>query len=128
MTELVGAVGLAQLGKVKAVVEKRRELCRAPDQPAVSRFDGIEPVPVTDGRQSLLLAVSRSTSTAFPPRTFAADMIRQKIWASAGYTGKPIYLCSESLIAKKTYGDVGVAVHLQSRNHLRVQGGALPAR
>jgi predicted dehydrogenase len=31
-------------------------------------------------------------------------MARQKVWAMAGYTGKPIYLCSESLTAKKTYG------------------------
>ena len=45
----------------------------------------------------------------------AAEMVRQKIWVLAGYTGKPIYLCSESLTAKKTYGDSRVAVQLQSR-------------
>ena len=36
--------------------------------------------------------------------TFAEEMIAAQFWCSAGYTGKPIYLCSESLTAKKTYG------------------------
>ncbi len=102
MTELVGAVGLAQLGKVKAVVEKRRELCRHLTS-LLSPVHGIEPVPVTEGANPSYWQYAFCVD-GVSVADFAADLIRQKIWATAGYTGKPIYLCSESLIAKKTYG------------------------
>jgi dTDP-4-amino-4,6-dideoxygalactose transaminase/predicted dehydrogenase len=103
MTELVGAVGLAQLEKLKAVVEKRRELGNYMTL-LLSRIEGVAPAPVTAG--------AKHSYWQYPMRVdgvsaeeFANEMIRQKVWVSAGYTGKPIYLCSESLAAKKTYGD-----------------------
>jgi perosamine synthetase len=103
MTELVGAVGLAQLGKVKAVVERRRELGDYLTS-LLSRIDGVEPAPVTAGaKHSYWLYPMRVNGVS--AEEFASEMVRQKVWVSAGYTGKPIYLCSESLTAKKTYGD-----------------------
>jgi len=35
---------------------------------------------------------------------FTKKMNEEKVMVMPGYTGKPIYLCSESLTAKKTYG------------------------
>jgi dTDP-4-amino-4,6-dideoxygalactose transaminase/predicted dehydrogenase len=103
MTELVGAVGLAQLEKLKAVIEKRREVGDYFGS-LVSRIDGVEPAPLTPGATHSYwcypLVVNRGTA-----EDFAAGMRAQKVWVSAGYTGKPIYLCSDSLTAKKTYGD-----------------------
>ena len=103
MTELVGAVGLAQLGKVGAVVEKRRELGQHLTE-LLSRIDGVEPAPVTPGAKHSYwqypMRVNGGSAEAI-----AAEMVRERIWVSAGYTGKPIYLCSESLTAKRTYGE-----------------------
>jgi len=102
MTELVGAVGLAQLDKVQAVVEKRRALGEHLSS-LLSKIHGVEPAPVTPGAKSSYwlypMRVNEHSAEAV-----AEEMIRQKLWVGAGYTGKPIYLCSESLTAKKTYG------------------------
>lgn len=103
MTELVGAVGLTQLKKVKAVVEKRHELGEYLTH-LLSAVDGIGPAPVTEG--------AKHSYWLYPMQVFGADidsfakeMLEEKVWVSAGYIGKPIYLCSESLSAKRTYGE-----------------------
>jgi dTDP-4-amino-4,6-dideoxygalactose transaminase/predicted dehydrogenase len=102
MTELVGAVGLVQLEKVAGVVARRHELGEQLTQ-LLSRIDGVEPAPVTPG--------AKHSYWLYPMRVHAAsaeavaeEMVRQRLWVMAGYTGKPIYLCSESLTGKKTYG------------------------
>ena len=103
MTELVGAVGRAQLRKLDGVVEKRHELGEYLTK-LLSSVDGVDTAPVTDGAKHsywLYPMMVRGVSA----EKFAQAMIRRKVWVSAGYTGKPIYLCSESLTAKKTYGD-----------------------
>ena len=102
MTELVGAVGLVQLEKVAGVVAKRRKLGERLTE-LLSRIEGVEPAPVTPGAQhSYWLYPMRVAGVS--AEKLAAEMIRQKIFVLAGYTGKPIYLCSESLTSKKTYG------------------------
>ena len=126
MTELVGAVGLAQLGKVKAVVEKRRELGEHLTS-LLRRIDGVEPVPVTEGARPSYwqypLYVNGVSAEAF-----ATEMIRQKIWVLAGYTGKPIYLCSESLAAKQTSGQSQWPFNCDPGITYQLQGRAVPAR
>ena len=126
MTELVGAVGLAQLGKVKAVVEKRRELGEHLTS-LLRRIDGVEPVPVTEGARPSYwqypLYVNGVSAEAF-----ATEMIRQKIWVLAGYTGKPIYLCSESLAAKQTYGQSQWPFNCNPGITYEYRGRAVPAR
>jgi|SoiMethySBSTD1v2_1073268.scaffolds.fasta_scaffold00140_16 perosamine synthetase len=102
MTELVGAVGLAQLGKVRGVVEKRRELGEYLTS-LLAPIKGVEPAPVTAGGKHSYWLYPMSVP-GLPAETVAAELVRQKVWALAGYTGKPIYLCSESLTAKKTFG------------------------
>jgi dTDP-4-amino-4,6-dideoxygalactose transaminase/predicted dehydrogenase len=102
MNELTGAVGIAQLRKLKGVVEKRRELGGYLSE-RLSQIEGVQTAPITPGATHSYwlypLLLDR-----LPADQFAKEMIDQRVWVSAGYTGKPIYLCSESLTAKKTYG------------------------
>ncbi|GEM_PF-89046 len=102
MNELTAAVGLAQLKKVKGVVHKRNDLGSYMTQ-LIADIQGIVPAPVTPG--------SKSSYWIYPLglksndlEGFAKKMKEQKIGVGAGYTGKPIYLCSESLTNKKTFG------------------------
>jgi dTDP-4-amino-4,6-dideoxygalactose transaminase/predicted dehydrogenase len=102
MNELTGAVGLAQLTKIEGVIEKRRELGERLSA-LLSGVEGVVPAPVTAG--------AKSSYWFYPVRVhgvdieeFAKKMSEEKVWVMPGYTGKPIYLCSESLTAKKTYG------------------------
>jgi dTDP-4-amino-4,6-dideoxygalactose transaminase/predicted dehydrogenase len=102
MTELVGAVGLAQLAKVEGVVARRRALGERLSA-RLAGIDGLELPPVTPGgSHSYWLYPLRVSGVS--AHDVAAEMVRGKVWVGAGYTGKPIYLCSESLTSKKTYG------------------------
>lgn len=102
MTELVGAVGLAQLRKVGAVVERRRELGRYMTE-LLAGIAGIRSAPVTPGGEHSywLYPFSLHPHTA---RRFAEEMKKEQVAVLPGYIGEPIYLCSESLSAKKTFG------------------------
>lgn len=102
MNELTAAVGRAQLKKVKAVVQKRNEMGTLLTR-LLSDTPGLTVAPVTEG--------AKHSYWQYPVlvqgvnlEAFAKEMIAAQFWCSAGYTGKPIYLCSESLTAKKTYG------------------------
>ncbi len=102
MNELTAAVGLAQLKKVKDVITKRNELGDYLTQ-LISDIPAVRTAPVTKGCKS-----SYWLYPLFLPHLdadhFAKEMLKERIWVGAGYTGKPIYLCSESLTAKKTFG------------------------
>jgi dTDP-4-amino-4,6-dideoxygalactose transaminase/predicted dehydrogenase len=102
MTELVGAVGLAQLRKLRHIVTRRRELAGLLSE-RVAGIDGVSPLATTPGALSSYwtypLLVHDGNAAAL------ADRMRvHKVRASGGYIGKPMYLCSESLAAKKTFG------------------------
>ncbi len=103
ITELVAAVGLAQLDKVQRVVRKRSELGRYMTE-RLTGLDGAMPAPVTPGADhSYWLYPIRVVDQ--DPHDLAAALREAKIPSLPGYTGEPIYLCSESLRSKKTYGD-----------------------
>jgi perosamine synthetase len=102
-TELVGAVGLAQLRKNRGIVEKRRALCEYLNN-LLSHIEGISPVPVTSNARHSYWLFPMTIQEDLDVNSFAKEMLKEKIWVSAGYIGRPIYLCSESLWAKKTYG------------------------
>jgi dTDP-4-amino-4,6-dideoxygalactose transaminase/predicted dehydrogenase len=102
MTELAGAVGLAQLAKLPAVVARRRELAALMNQ-NLSGLEGIAPVPITPGGSSSYWTYPVIVAGGNAP-ALAEQLRTRKVWASGGYIGKPIYLCSESLSAKKTFG------------------------
>jgi dTDP-4-amino-4,6-dideoxygalactose transaminase/predicted dehydrogenase len=103
MTELVGAVGLAQLKKVRAVVDKRHELGEFMSK-ALSSIPGVTPAPCTPGGHHSYWMYPIGVHGVDINR-LAEDLRANKVYTLPGYTGKPIYLCSESLTAKKTYGD-----------------------
>ncbi len=103
MNELTAAVGLAQLKKVKSVVEKRYELGTYLTQ-LLSDIPEVVPAPVTAGAKSSYWLYSMQLKKG-DIESFAKKMLELGVWVSAGYTGKPIYLCSESLTNKKTFGN-----------------------
>jgi len=103
MTELVGAVGLAQLKKVRSVVEKRFELGRYLTE-LLADIPHTIPAPVTANAEHSYWMYPIGLN-AVDVDLFSKAMVKEKIHVLPGYTGKPIYLCSESLTAKKTYGD-----------------------
>ena len=105
MNELTGAVGLAQLKKVKKVVDKRHELGEYLTK-LLSGTPGIRTAPVTGGAGHSYWLYPLYLETA-DINKFAEEMKKESQWVSAGYTVKPIYLCAESLTAKKTYGQSG---------------------
>lgn len=102
MNELTAAVGRAQLRKVKAVVEKRARM-GAKMTEFLKEVDEIRTAPVTEGGKHSYwlypIYVKKGNVEAI-----AKNMTSAGFWCAAGYTGKPIYLCTESLTAKKTYG------------------------
>jgi predicted dehydrogenase len=102
-TELVAAVGLAQLRKVQRVVSKRSELGRYMTE-RLTGLKGVIPAPVTPGAEHTFWQYPIRL-TDRDPRDLAAALREAKISSLPGYTGEPIYLCSESLHSKKTYGD-----------------------
>jgi perosamine synthetase len=103
MNELTAAVGRAQLKKVASVVQKRRELGNYLTQ-LISDVIGIRPAPVTAQGQSSYWLYPLYLE-AGDGAAFTQELIKNKVWASYGYTGKAIYLCSEALTNKKTFGE-----------------------
>lgn len=102
MTELQGAVGLAQVPKVRQVAETRMRLGQRLTG-MLEEVEGIEPAATTPG--------SEHSFWAYPVRTGRMDGVEfgralqaEGVGNMPGYIGKPIYLCTEALTAKKTYG------------------------
>lgn len=103
MTELHGAVGLAQLEKVRETVARRNALGDRLSE-RIRGIDGVMPAPVTPGgRHSYWLYPLRVTMT--PVETFARALSAEGVAAEAGYIGKPIFLCAGALAEQRTYGD-----------------------
>lgn len=103
ITELVAAVGLAQLRKIRRVVGKRSELGRYMSE-RLTGLNGVMPAPVTPGAEhTFWLYPIRFTDR--DPKDLASALRQAGIPSLPGYTGEPIYLCSESLHSKKTYGN-----------------------
>jgi perosamine synthetase len=105
MTELQAAVGLAQLDKVAAVVQRRHELgSRLSEQ--IRGLPGIEPAPVTPGGKHAYWAYSFPVTQGSADQ-FAAALKAEGIPAGARYIVDPIYLCLGALAEKRTFGTSG---------------------
>ncbi len=105
MTELQGAVGLAQVKKVRSVVEKRMELGHYLSA-LIGEVDGITPAPNTPGSEHSYWLYALHVD-AWPIQAFAEALTKEGIPTGAGYTGDPIYLCMDALMGKKTFGNSG---------------------
>lgn len=106
MSELQGALGLAQLKKVRAVVERRMALGQRLSE-QLHDIDGLVPAMVTEG--------SEHSYWAYPlritgwPLTLFTDTLAEEVPAALmpGYTGLPIYSCMDALTDRKTFGTSG---------------------
>ena len=104
-TELQGAVGLAQLPKVKGVVARRNQLGDYLTS-LIQDIPGLDPAPVTEGgKHSYWLYPMRVRGVA--AEDFARALTAEGVPAGAGYIGQPIFLCMEALANKKTFGSSG---------------------
>lgn len=105
MTELQGAVGLAQLEKVRSVVDRRHDLGDYLTE-LLRGVDGIRTAPVTDGGRHTYWFYPMSVD-AWDAVEFAKALTAEGIPAGARYIGLPIYMCMEALASRKTFGKSG---------------------
>ena len=102
MTELQGAVALAQIEKVADVVRRRNELGDLLTR-LIAGAPGILPAPVTEGgRHTYWLYALRVVEG--DPQRLAAALKAEGVPAGAGYIGKPIHLCMAALAGGPTFG------------------------
>ncbi len=124
MNELTAAVGRAQLEKVKTVVEKRSAMGIAMTK-LLTGIEGLTPAPVTPGtNHSYWLYPFKLEGVDL--EIFCKEMIKRGVYAMAGYTGKTIYLCTESLSAKKTYGDSELPFSWRKDKNFEYKEGLCP--
>jgi len=105
MTELQGAVGLAQLEKVRGVVSSRHELGDYLTE-LIGDVPGIRTAPVTPGGKHSYWFYPMSVDR-WDAVEFAKALSAEGIPAGARYIGEPIYMCMEALANKKTFGKSG---------------------
>lgn len=106
MTELQGAVALAQLNKLETVVKKRRSIGERLTK-EIEDVDGIIPPKSSrDRRHSFWLYPIRIDKNVLSISNidFAKALRAEGIPASAGYIGKPLYMI-EYLRNKNVYGN-----------------------
>ena len=102
MNELTAAVALAQLRKVENVVKVMNRLGNLLTS-LIGDIEGVYPCPVTPGAEhSYWLYAYRVT--AYDPQEFIKALQAEGIPTSWGYTVTPIYLCTDALARKKTFG------------------------
>ena len=102
MTELQGAVGLAQIEKVADVVRRRNELGDLLTE-RIRQAPGILPAPRTEGgRVSYWLYGFRVVRG--DAARFAEALRAEGIPAGSGYIGEPIFRCMAALAGKTTFG------------------------
>jgi len=102
MTELQGAVGIAQIKKVRDVVEKRMALGRLLSD-SIRDIEGLRPPPVTPGSEHSCWSFALRID-AWAPKAFAEAVSAEGVGCSAGYLGEPIFLCMEACCNKTTFG------------------------
>ncbi len=105
MSELTAAVGLAQLDKVDEVVRRRREMGKLLST-VIGPIEGVEPAEATEGSEHSYWLYPLHV-TAWTGERFGQALKAEGIANLPGYTGVPMYLCSEALTAAHTFGDSG---------------------
>jgi perosamine synthetase len=103
MTELQAAVALAQLEKVADVVARRNELGDLLSD-GIQGAPGILPQPVTEGGECTYWHYGLRVVDG-EPAAFSKALRAEGIPNGLGYIGKPIFLCMESLVEKRTFGN-----------------------
>ncbi|MCZ6632251.1 MAG: DegT/DnrJ/EryC1/StrS family aminotransferase [bacterium] len=105
MTEMQGAVGLAQLEKLRFVVERRHELGKLLCE-LLADAPGVAPVPYEGDREvswwNFIFHV-----TGHDPDAFCKAVSAEGVSMSAHYINDPIYMRGNFLTEKRTYGKSG---------------------
>jgi perosamine synthetase len=103
MNEQTAAIGLPQLKRVRARVEKRMALGRRLNE-IVKEIPGVSPAPCTPGSEHSYWGYALGIRD-WDAAVFAQALDAEGIPSMPGYIGRPIYMCAECCVAKKTYGD-----------------------
>jgi perosamine synthetase len=103
MNELTAAVGLAQMRKVKNVVARMHENGELLTQ-LIKDVKGIMPAPVTQGGRHSYWLYSFKVND-YDPECFAKALCAEGIPTGWAYTVDPIYLCTDALRKKRTFGN-----------------------
>lgn len=103
MNELTASVALAQLKKVDRTVEKRRSLGNLLTK-LIKNVNGIKPLKVFEGcKPSYWLYAFKVLNR--PAENFARVLSAEGVPSGAGYIGKPIFVCAETMHSQVTYGN-----------------------
>ena len=103
MNEQTAAVGLPQLKRVRARVERRMQLGNLFTE-LIKDVEGVGPAPVTAGSEHAYWTYPIWVEK-WRAEDFADALTAEGVPASAGYIGKPIFVCAECCASKVTYGD-----------------------
>ena len=103
MNELTGAVALAQLRKTESAVAAMRRLGNQLTG-LIDSIPGIFPCPVTPGGEHSYWEYALRILDG-DPQYFVKCLQAEGIPCGWGYTVNPIYLCTEALTKKRTFGN-----------------------
>ena len=105
MSELTAAVGLSQLEKVDSVVQRRREMGELLSS-LLNPIEGVLPPVSTPGSEHSYWLYPFHVRD-WPATVFGEALRAEGIPNLPGYTGVPMYLCSEALTKAQTFGRSG---------------------
>ena len=128
MTELQAAVGIAQLRKLKSITERRNRNGNLLTE-LLMKVYGITPqyVGESDKHTYLFCGFTVNPDAPFTADALARTLSDRGVSASAHYTGKPIYLCSEPLMKKQFYGNSHFPFdHPNARQDITYEPGMCP--
>ena len=105
MTELQGAVGLAQLRKLEDIVARRRRNGDLLTQ-LIGDTPGVNPQRVPPGGELTywLYAMAVDRDGPYTAQQFAEALSAEGVPAGPGYIGKPIFECAEACWTQATFG------------------------
>ncbi|MBM3475628.1 MAG: DegT/DnrJ/EryC1/StrS family aminotransferase [Armatimonadetes bacterium] len=105
MTELQGAVGCGQIGKLEWVTSMRNRNGDLLTQ-LIGDAPGIRPQKVTKGGKHTywLYGMAVQPDAKYTPQEFAAALSAEGLGAGVGYIGAPIFRCAAALWNKQTFG------------------------
>jgi dTDP-4-amino-4,6-dideoxygalactose transaminase len=128
MTELQGAVALAQVRKLEELIKRRRangDLLSS----LIKEVKGVTPQRVLKGckHSYWFYAFVVDPEAKIDASRFAQALSREGIPCSAGYIGKPIFLCQEALRTKQVYGKSHFPFdHPDARKDIEYKEGVCP--
>jgi len=105
MTELQGAVALAQLRKLKMMTRQRVATATMLGE-LLDSVPGIRPIPTTPGATQTYWRVALlvdEDELGVGPDEIEAALLRVKVWAKAGYIRRPAFMC-EQFRKRRTFG------------------------